>query len=79
MYIDADHCFDSVMQDIIVWSARVRIGGIVSGHDYDNEDVKTAVDTYVKIHNCELFITDKGNEYPDCAESWFFVKQMVIK
>lgn len=34
VYIDADHSFDAVMFDIIKWSAKVRNGGIVSGHDY---------------------------------------------
>jgi len=74
VYIDADHSFDNVMQDIIVWAERVRIGGIVSGHDYDNEDVKTAVDAYVNVHGHELFITEKGERYPDSSPSWFFAK-----
>ena len=34
VYIDANHSFDYVMQDIIEWSRRVRKGGIVAGHDY---------------------------------------------
>ena len=74
VYIDAAHDFNNVMQDIIVWSDRVRPGGIVSGHDYDNEEVRTAVDAYVKVHNHELFITEKGEKYPDAHPSWFFAK-----
>lgn len=74
VYIDADHSFDAVMQDIIVWSDRVRCGGIVSGHDYDMESVGTAVDAYVKMHNYELFVTTKGEKYPDSSPSWFFAK-----
>lgn len=74
VYIDGDHSFDSVMQDIIVWSERVRPGGVVSGHDYDDPGVKTAVDAYVKIHGHELFITKKGEEYPDAHPSWFFAR-----
>ena len=46
-YIDASHFFNDFMQDIIIWSSRVRKGGIVSGHDYDNADVKAAVDTFI--------------------------------
>lgn len=74
VYIDADHSFNQVMQDVIIWSDRVRPGGVVSGHDYDNPDVKAAVDTYTKIHECELFITQKGRKYPDSSPSWFFAK-----
>lgn len=34
VYIDANHQFEYVVNDIIEWSKRVRSGGIVSGHDY---------------------------------------------
>ncbi len=34
VYIDSNHRFDFIMQDLIEWSKKVRIGGIVSGHDY---------------------------------------------
>lgn len=33
-YIDGNHSFDWVMQDLIEWSKRVRPGGIVAGHDF---------------------------------------------
>lgn len=76
VYIDASHLFNDVMQDIILWTDRVRPFGIVSGHDYDNKDVKLAVDTYVKVHDYGLFITKKCDEYPDSSPSWFFVKEV---
>ena len=34
VFIDADHKYVSVCEDIREWSKKVRIGGIVSGHDY---------------------------------------------
>src|SRR3972149_7377656 len=34
VYIDGNHHFDYVAQDIINWAKIVRPGGIVSGHDY---------------------------------------------
>lgn len=34
VYIDASHLFDDVMVDIIMWAKKVKIGGIVAGHDY---------------------------------------------
>lgn len=74
VHIDADHSFNEVMQDIIVWTARVRPGGIVSGHDYQYPEVKTAVDTYAGIHGYELFITRGTDELPSAASSWFFAK-----
>lgn len=34
VYIDGDHCFESVVNDIAKWSKKIRKGGIISGHDY---------------------------------------------
>lgn len=84
VYIDADHHFDAAMEDVIAWSRKVRKGGIVSGHDYDNSSdcgVKDAVDMYVKWHGHELnvlpeadhtWITRSGQ--PSNALSWWFYK-----
>ena len=34
VFIDADHRYDAVSADIKAWFPLVRIGGILSGHDY---------------------------------------------
>lgn len=74
VYIDGNHRFDYVMQDIIEWSKRVRRGGIVSGHDYYHSrqvDVVAAVDAYVKAHGIgEWWLTGEQG-----SRSWFWVKQ----
>jgi hypothetical protein len=66
VYIDGNHCFDFVMQDLIEWSKKVRAGGIVSGHDYYRfrwAGVVDAVDAYVKAHQIhEWFVTDEKKE-----------------
>lgn len=88
VYLDADHSYDSTMLDIILWTRKVKVGGIVSGHDYlyyndkigRNANVTEAVNDFVEIHKLELFITDKtakvlkGDAYP----SWFFIKDKPI-
>ena len=59
VYIDASHTFDNVMRDIIEWGARVRRGGIISGHDYGNSrhnGVKDAVLMYAKWHDKEIHV-----------------------
>jgi hypothetical protein len=53
VYIDAAHDFDNVVQDLIQWSAKVKPGGIVAGHDYFQHrygGVVPAVDAYVRCH-----------------------------
>jgi hypothetical protein len=34
VFIDADHSYQSVREDIIAWWPKVKNGGIISGHDY---------------------------------------------
>lgn len=36
VFIDADHRYDSVRKDILSWFPKVRIGGIIAGHDYES-------------------------------------------
>jgi predicted O-methyltransferase YrrM len=60
VFIDADHKYDSVRRDIDAWLPKVKKGGIICGHDYDNpahREVKKAVD--------EIF-SGKVVAYPDC-------------
>lgn len=35
VFIDAEHDYESVRDDISAWLPRVRPGGIIAGHDYD--------------------------------------------
>jgi hypothetical protein len=34
VYIDGDHGYEAVINDLQNWSTRVRPGGIIAGHDY---------------------------------------------
>jgi predicted O-methyltransferase YrrM len=34
VYIDANHAYDAVKQDLQLWLPRVRPGGFIAGHDY---------------------------------------------
>jgi len=36
VFIDGNHSFEYVVDDIAAWSKKVRKGGIVAGHDYFN-------------------------------------------
>lgn len=37
VFIDGDHSYEGVRQDIDLWLPKIRGGGIISGHDYDND------------------------------------------
>ena len=34
VYIDADHSYRAVMQDLRIWTKKVKAKGVVCGHDY---------------------------------------------
>jgi len=76
VYIDANHNFVNIANDLFAWSKKVRKGGIVSGHDYahfppdrDNH-VKHVVDAYVEAFEIKPLFELGQDRY----HSWFFVK-----
>jgi len=75
VYIDGNHCFDFIMEDLIEWNRKVKHGGIISGHDlcgYRSQQVVAAVQTYTRAHHFdidEVFVTDEQ------APSYFWRKQ----
>jgi len=62
VYIDGNHQFDFVMEDIIHWSRRVRPGGIIACHDFhygSNVDVCDAVIAYTHAHHIDPWYVTK--------------------
>lgn len=75
VFLDASHYYEDVKTDIMLWTANVRKGGLVMGHDYDARGdnmrrnpfgVKRAVDEYVKESRAKLILR-RGS-------IWAFVK-----
>ena len=76
IYIDGNHTFDFAMIDLIVWTQKVKYGGIVAGHDYyrfGKVGVIDAVDKYTEIHKIDnWFIT---NHRKDKTPSFFWMRE----
>ncbi len=50
VFIDGDHSYNAVFADIVAWRSKVKVGGILCGHDYaatTNPDVVRAVNELV--------------------------------
>jgi predicted O-methyltransferase YrrM len=78
VFIDGNHDYEHVLEDITEWTKKVKPGGIVCGHDYKEDKVNNygvieAVNKYVKDNNiAPLFILHKGGSLVDC---WMFIKE----
>jgi hypothetical protein len=44
VYIDGDHRYEAVKQDIMSWKSKIKPNGYISGHDYDRIDIKRAIE-----------------------------------
>lgn len=88
VYIDGDHRFRYVAEDLAEWYLKVKRDGIVAGHDYLCTDPTTdplpevgpVIDAFIKIYGIENFYTF-GRSKPLAEEkkddkylSWMFFK-----
>lgn len=72
VYIDGNHYFMHISEDIYHWARKVKPGGIVAGHDYFISKwthVQPVVDAYAAAYGKQLFTTEE-KKYP----SWWFIK-----
>ncbi len=74
VYIDADHSYEGVRQDIALWWPLVSDRGILAGHDWsmttgDHAGVQRAVVEFAKENDLTVYHT-----YLDDPQSWFIYK-----
>ena len=76
VYIDANHDFLHVTQDIAAWSPKVRKGGILAGHDFRRSkndlwecNVKDVVQAWAYSHKINPWFVVTHDKSP----SWFWV------
>ena len=68
VYIDADHSYSGVKEDILHWFPKVKKGGYLSGHDYRHRrlkwyGVKQAVTELIEERKLELAFTSAGSDW----------------
>lgn len=57
VYIDADHSYFGVWNDLCTWFPKIRTGGIIGGHDYMHTNfpgVKKAIDEFFRRFGWEV-------------------------
>ena len=60
VYIDGNHSHDSVTEDILLYYPKLKKDGLLSGHDYDYESIKKAVDGFAGSHGLAIHTKDTG-------------------
>lgn len=63
-YIDADHSCKAVMQDLHIWTKKVKLGGFVCGHDYTRirQGVKHGVWNFCAKRNICYSVQSNGEK-----------------
>jgi hypothetical protein len=67
IYLDATHTYDAARKDLEAWYPKVRLGGLISGHDYQFQHqsigdgyvfgVKDAVDEFAAARHTRVYST----------------------
>ena len=84
VYIDGNHLYKYVLEDIIEWTKKVKKGGAISGHDYiyfyrlGYNEVKDVVNHYTKKFIKKWYVLGerqkKEGAKRDKFRSWFWIK-----
>lgn len=75
VYLDGDHKYEPVKEEIEAWYPKVKIGGILAGHDYTERShieefgVIPAVDEFIQRTGLKLSTT-----LPEPFASWWVTK-----
>jgi hypothetical protein len=85
VYIDANHNFQNVTNDVIEWNRKLKVGGILAGHDYtklhqgSDSHVPYVIDAYTAAKGLRPWFV-LGNQAKheglirDNPRSWMWVK-----
>jgi len=76
VYIDANHRYAPLLQDIYCWYPKIRIGGVLCGHDYHIQPVKEAVEEFRKMVDAKLYA--ESNEMGNSEIDWWMLKRREI-
>lgn len=64
IYVDGDHSYNGVKNDLLCWKNKIKIGGFIGGHDYNEMQADTVVkaisevfpNSYVNLFNVSWLI-----------------------
>jgi hypothetical protein len=85
VYIDGNHQFRYIADDLHEWTLRVKRGGVIAGHDYayfktrspkGGCQVREVVDAYAKSYDLNFWVLGKRDDkIRDHFRSWLFIRK----
>lgn len=94
-FIDADHSYKAVLKDIEAWFPKVKAGGIICGHDFDdhnfmrfgktfteeqlNMDMFNGAHVGVVMAVYEKFGKPETKRFPHSTGIWIYRKPIMLK
>lgn len=61
VFLDASHDYESIKSDLSSWFPKIKINGVLGGHDYNHFEVKRAVDEWAEAFDIEIDSTSYEN------------------
>ena len=64
VFIDADHSYEGVKNDILTWYPKIRKGGLLCGHDFSWDGIRQAIaETVIMVHQTtdDVWVYQKKN------------------
>lgn len=73
LYLDGDHSYRGVLDDLHAWIPKVKSGGVVGFHDFLNRSygVNAAVSEFCKLHGISLNLLPE--DAMKDAGAWFYI------
>jgi predicted O-methyltransferase YrrM len=65
IYIDGNHSYSAVKEDLEIWFPKIKSGGYITGHDFFWPSVRQALDEFFKGPPMEVFVDS----------SWMYYKE----
>ena len=90
VYIDGNHTFKYIAEDMYYWSYKIKEGGVLCGHDYayfkhryigGGCQVREVVDAFAKSYDLNFWVLGnnkrlKPEHKRDDYRSWMFIKDL---
>ena len=84
VYIDGNHTIRYIVEDFYEWYRKVRPGGVICGHDYENLrnnpysqsacHVRSAIDMLAAIYSLNFYVLGSNTGVRDKHRSWMIIK-----